>query len=108
MNAATLISKHGTGNATRARHYHYRLVPPHDGAGYVVVSAATVPYSGPETYIFRADETGKITDWMEMDGSYRGGLDPVEALRRAGYEVIPAPAPDEDPGRDLHLSSREH
>lgn len=80
----------------------YRLNPPltlrdrdrdRDGDGpvtaeYVVVSATVVPFGGgPETYIFAADAAGEITSWLEMDGSYRGGLDHEEALRGAGYEV---------------------
>jgi len=60
-------------------------------ATHVVVSAAVVPFGGPETYIFPAgkDEGGdwQIADWLELEGSFRGGLDHAEALRRAGYEV---------------------
>lgn len=54
---------------------------------YVVVSAANVPFSGPETYIFGADSSGEIVDWTELDGSFKGGLDHEQALRNAGYEV---------------------
>lgn len=54
---------------------------------YVVVSAVDVPFSGPETYIFGADENGGITDWMELPGSFRGALDHNEALEGAGYTV---------------------
>ena len=39
---------------------------------YVIVSATDVMLSGPETYIFPADENGNILDWLEMPGSYRG------------------------------------
>lgn len=60
---------------------------PHAHYEHVVVSATVVPYSGPETYIFGADSAGKIIDWAELSGSYRGGLDHAEALRGAGYEV---------------------
>ena len=55
---------------------------------YVVVSAAIAPFSGPETYIFGADEEGNVVDWRELPGSYRGGLDIDAALTRAGYMVI--------------------
>lgn len=55
---------------------------------YVVVSAAIAPFSGPETYIFPADKTGKIIDWLELNGSYQGGLDHKLALTNAGYEII--------------------
>ena len=36
---------------------------------YRVVSASTVMLSGPETYIFQADEAGEVTDWGELPGS---------------------------------------
>lgn len=72
----------------------YKLSPPISGGyedkpdcEYVIVSAAMVPHSGPETYVFGSDEAGKIIDWNERAGSYRGGLDHEEALRRAGYSV---------------------
>jgi hypothetical protein len=54
---------------------------------HVVVSAAVAAFSGPETYIFPADASGKVSDWGELEGSYRGGLDHAEALFGAGYEV---------------------
>ncbi|HAM40550.1 MAG TPA: hypothetical protein DCP69_04245 [Candidatus Omnitrophica bacterium] len=52
---------------------------------HVVVSAVFAPYTGPETYIFPADKDGKVIDWGELDGSYRGGLDHEAALSNAGY-----------------------
>lgn len=54
---------------------------------YVVVSATNAMFSGPETYIFPANEEGEVVNWSELDGSYKGGLDHVQALRGAGYEV---------------------
>lgn len=54
---------------------------------YVIVSAAVVPISGPETYIFAANKNGQVTDWIELPGSFRGALDHERALRNAGYEV---------------------
>lgn len=77
----------------------YQLKPPmkyEDGYGedakkktakFVVVSAVAVMCTGAETYIFPADKKGKITDWGELDGSYRGGLDHEQALHNAGYTV---------------------
>lgn len=56
-------------------------------AEFVVVSAVVAMYSGPETYIFPASPEGEVTDWGELNGSFRGALDHGEALRRAGYEV---------------------
>ena len=57
-------------------------------SNYIIVSAASVPLSGPETYIFPANEDGEVIDWGELDGSFRGSLDHEEALTGAGYEVI--------------------
>lgn len=53
---------------------------------YVVVSATFV--SGkPETYIFGSDEDGEVLNWLELPGSFRGGLDHEVALNGAGYRV---------------------
>jgi hypothetical protein len=69
----------------------YRVDPPmayEDGTTeYVIVSAVIAPYSGPETYIFPATESGEVIDWLELPGSFKGGMDHDEALRGAGYEV---------------------
>ena len=54
---------------------------------YVIVSAAMAMFSGPETYIFGADENGEVVDWGELPGSFRGGLDHAAALKGAGYEA---------------------
>jgi hypothetical protein len=56
--------------------------------GYIVVSAANVPFSGPETYIFESDSNGNITNWMELEGSYQGGLSHDKALEGGGYVLI--------------------
>lgn len=58
------------------------------GAEYVIVSAAMVPYTGPETYIFQANEDGEVIDWGELPGSYRGGLSHAQALQNVGYTVV--------------------
>lgn len=74
----------------------YKLDPPMGGEyvdgpiEYVVVSATVAMMVGPETYIFPADAEGKITDWGELDGSFRGSLDHDRALANAGYEVAEA------------------
>lgn len=65
----------------------YRLSEPLDGHEYVIVSAVVAMFSGPETYIFPADPEGEVTGWGELEGSFRGGLDHVEALEGAGYVV---------------------
>lgn len=54
---------------------------------YVIVSAVIALMSGPETYIFPANEEGEVIDWGELEGSFRGGLDHEKALTSAGYEV---------------------
>lgn len=76
-----------------AKQHLYELSEPltsYDGAEqykYVIVSAVTVPYSGPETYIFGADEYGNVLDFFELPGSFRGSLHHKEALKNAGYKV---------------------
>lgn len=66
----------------------YKLDPPLDGNEFVAVSATVSPFSGPETYIFPCDKNGEVTDWGELGGSYRGGLNHEEAIRGAGYGII--------------------
>lgn len=53
---------------------------------FVVVSAVTV-LDTPETYIFPCDRNGDPKSWIELEGSYRGGLDHDEAIHRAGYKT---------------------
>lgn len=75
----------------------YRLDPPikiNDWAGnetgtaeYVIVSAVIAPFTGPETYIFPANEEGEVVSWDELDGSFRGALDIPGALGNAGYTI---------------------
>jgi hypothetical protein len=71
----------------------YRLDEPHEGADHVIVSATVAMLSGPETYIFPASAEGEVTDWGELEGSFRGGLDHAEALRRAGYQLTTEETP---------------
>lgn len=59
---------------------------------FVVVSAASVMFSGAETYIFACDENGEVLNWMELEGSFKGGLDHERALQGAGFEVEQQPA----------------
>lgn len=54
---------------------------------YVIVSSANVIFTGAETYIFPANKKGKVLDWEELSGSYRGGLNHNEALENAGYTI---------------------
>lgn len=84
-----------TGTATRVKNLNgwrgeaalYHLSPPLDEHEFVVVSAALVPYSGPETYIFPADDAGEVAGYLGLPGSFRGSLDHESALQGAGYEV---------------------
>lgn len=86
------VSKNFNGEAAL-----YRLSPPMEirdwdenvtgTTDYVVVSAAMVPYTGPETYIFPANENGEVVSWGELDGSFRGELNIPAALRNAGYSI---------------------
>lgn len=54
---------------------------------YVIVSAAVTIDHGPETYIFAANRKAEVTCWIELDGSFVGGMDHEQAIRGAGYEV---------------------
>lgn len=70
----------------------YRMSPPlldYDGTEheFVAVSATVAPFSGPETYIFPADEEGNVTGWGELPGSCRGTLDIEGVLEGEGYVV---------------------
>ena len=57
---------------------------------FVAVSAiSSAPDTGlPETYIFPCDEDGNILSWLEMEGSFQGGMDHERALNNAGFTVI--------------------
>lgn len=55
---------------------------------YVVVSATTVSFFGPETYIFPSDAHGETLNMLEMAGSFRGGLDHTRALKSLGFSVV--------------------
>ena len=54
-----------------------------------VVVSSVVTYSGPETLIFGADESGDVYSFLELHGSSRGHMDHEQALRDAGYEIAP-------------------
>jgi len=55
---------------------------------YVVVSSVNVPSSGPETFIFESNESGVVTNWRDLEGSFNGDLDIPRALKNTGYEVV--------------------
>jgi len=54
---------------------------------YVIVFAA-MAFSPPETYIFPATPDGKIENWMELAGSFKGELDIKKALANADYTPV--------------------
>jgi len=74
----------------------YQVDPPMEGVelksnskrefNYVVVSTAHT--FGLETYIFGADETGDVFNWLELDGSMKGTSSHKKVLKNAGYELI--------------------
>ena len=70
----------------------YKLSDPLMGYEYVVVSAAKDARDSHdqvvgETFIFGSDESGKVKSFLELPGSYRGGLDHQKALNDAGYDI---------------------
>ena len=80
----------------------FRVEPPLQSASYdfdsesevmheyadVILSAAVVMFTGPETYIFPANEQGEIQSWIDLDGSQRGTLSHEKVLADLGYEVV--------------------
>ena len=86
----------GPGKSGHADQRVYRLDPPIEWSPgldeptetteYVVVSAVDESWAT-ETYIFPSDASGEILDWLELDGSFRGGTDHRQALLNAGYEA---------------------
>jgi hypothetical protein len=67
--------------------YDYNAEKYKSSTKYVIVSATSVMFSGPETYVFPADEQGNVVNWSELDGSFKGGLDHRRALTEAGFTV---------------------
>lgn len=86
MNKATQIAsgEHSTG-VSQVTWAAYRCEPPYLGEyAHVRISAANV-MGNPETYVFPADSTGKITDYGELDASFKGACDIARALEEMGY-----------------------
>ncbi len=59
----------------------------HDYRFDFVVVSATVVFGRPETFIFGADENGRVVSFNELQGSLRDVYDHKAALKAAGYEV---------------------
>ena len=87
MNRAIQIDTgHVKTEVTDATWVSYRCEPPYLGEhAYVRISAAYV-LGEPETYIFPANASGKVTDWGELDDSFKGACDIARALEAMGYE----------------------
>lgn len=88
---ATLKAKSLEGFIGDACLWHLSKQVIYDGGSteYVVTSAVNVPFEGPETYIFPADEGGNILDWLELEGSFKGGLNHEAAILCAGWKITP-------------------
>lgn len=65
----------------------WEVTPKIDGHKYVITSATQVEFTGPETYMFGADENGEIVDWCELPASYRGELNHKKCFENIGYKV---------------------
>lgn len=65
----------------------WEVLPKINGYKYVITSAKSVQFSGPETYMFGADENGEIVDWCELPGSFRGELNHKKCFEEIGYNV---------------------
>lgn len=68
--------------------YDYESRKDRSSTRFVIVSAVAAMFSGPETYIFPADEQGQVVHWGELEGSFKGSLDHAQALENAGYIVV--------------------
>ena len=55
---------------------------------YVVISAANVPYSGIETFMFPSDKDGNILDWGEMSASEKGTLSHQDIIDNTSWELV--------------------
>ena len=65
----------------------WEVLPRINGHKYVITSATQVEFTGPETYMFAADENGKITDWCELPASYRGELNHKKCFENINYQI---------------------
>lgn len=64
----------------------YRLEPPLGDIHYVYISTATIR-GEPETYAFRSDDKGEVSDWCELGGSAKGDYTHADVLGFMGYSL---------------------
>lgn len=89
MKTAVFVKRHdGAGEGRIYRVDPPILLPQGQATSYVWVSAVNAWFTGPETYIFASTAEGEVLDWDELDGSFRGDKDHVQALLNAGYQVL--------------------
>lgn len=65
----------------------WEVLPRIEGYKFVITSTSKVQFTGPETYMFAADEKGNIIDWGELPGSYRGELNHEKCFEEIGYKI---------------------
>ncbi len=65
----------------------WSVFPRINGHKWIITSAKDIPFTGPETYMFGADENGHIVEWDELEGSYRGGLEHRICFQNIGYNT---------------------
>lgn len=65
----------------------WEVLPRIDGHKYVITSVSNVQFTGPETYMFAADEKGNIINWGELPGSYRGELNHQKCFENLDYKI---------------------
>ena len=91
MKTAKLIKDNLEGFAGHAS--LYEVNPPVEGEKgkkhkFVVCSTANAMFTGIETFIFSANNKGKILSWLELDGSARRTTSHEKVLNNAGYTLI--------------------
>lgn len=64
----------------------FEVSPPYYSNKYIISSAIDNEF-GMETYLFAADEHGKVVNWTELPGSTRWVYDPYRPLADEGYTV---------------------
>ena len=65
----------------------WEVLPRIEGNKYVITSTSNVQFTGPETYMFAADEKGNIINWGELPGSYRGELNHQKCFENINYQI---------------------